>query len=132
MTEGSLWEVLDMLITNPNDGAVTLSVNAMKEIRDELRNAEGTIGRLMLEINRLNGDISTLAQEHTSMRARNERLEAESIHDLSDEEIEEFAEMMADLYNMAMSKMSCSRGYSEQCDVMEAILRAILKKASEK
>lgn len=38
---------------------------------------EDTIARLMLEINRLHGDISTLAQEHTSMRARNERLEAE-------------------------------------------------------
>jgi FtsZ-binding cell division protein ZapB len=48
---------------------------------------EDTIARLMLEINRLHGDIATLAQEHTSMRARNERLEAESIHDLSDEEI---------------------------------------------
>jgi FtsZ-binding cell division protein ZapB len=38
---------------------------------------EDTIARLMLEINRLHGDIATLAQEHTSMRARNERLEAE-------------------------------------------------------
>jgi FtsZ-binding cell division protein ZapB len=49
---------------------------------------EDTIARLMLEINRLHGDIATLAQEHTSMRARNERLEAESIHELSYEEIQ--------------------------------------------
>ena len=56
MTEGSLWEVLDMLITNPNDGTVTFDIKAVKEIRDELRNAEGTIGRLMLEINRLHNE----------------------------------------------------------------------------
>jgi FtsZ-binding cell division protein ZapB len=87
MTEGSLWEVLDTLITNPNDGTVTFDINAVKEIRDELKGAEDTIARLMLEINRLHGDIATLAQEHTSMRARNERLEAESIHNLSEEEI---------------------------------------------
>ena len=39
---------------------------------------EDTIARLMLEINRLHGDIATLAQEHTSMRARMERLENEN------------------------------------------------------
>lgn len=49
----------------------------IRKLVAELKDAEGTIGRLMLEINRLNGDIATLAQEHTSMRARNERLEAE-------------------------------------------------------
>lgn len=52
-------------------------VNTIRKLVAELKDAEDTIGRLMLEINRLNGDIATLAQEHTSMRARNERLEAE-------------------------------------------------------
>jgi hypothetical protein len=51
---------------------------------------------------------------------------------LTDEEIGELAEMMADMYNLAMLKLKGSRGYSEQCSVMEEILRAILRKANEK
>ena len=34
---------------------------------------------LVVELERLEADIATLSQEHTSMRARNERLEAENI-----------------------------------------------------
>jgi FtsZ-binding cell division protein ZapB len=49
---------------------------------------EDTIARLMLEINRLHGDIATLAQEHTSMRARNERLEADLEKELAFEDIQ--------------------------------------------
>ena len=46
---------------------------------------------------------------------------------LSDEEIDadEIAEMMADMYNQMSLKWKNSRGYSEQCDIMKAILRAI-------
>lgn len=60
MTEGSLYEVLDVLLSNPNDGEITFNVNAVKEIRDELKNAEETIGRLMLEVNRLHSEIAEL------------------------------------------------------------------------
>ena len=57
MKQSSLWEVLDTLLSNPNDGTVTFNVNAVKEIRDELKGAEQTIARLMLEVNRLHGEI---------------------------------------------------------------------------
>lgn len=57
MKQSSLWEVLDTLLSNPNDGTVTFNVNAVKEIRDELKGAEQTIARLMLEVNRLHGEL---------------------------------------------------------------------------
>jgi hypothetical protein len=44
---------------------------------------------------------------------------------LSDEEIEPITEMMADMYNQMSLQWKNSRGYSEQCDIMKAIFRAI-------
>ena len=43
----------------------------------------------------------------------------------SDEEIEPIIEMMADMYNQMNLQWKNSRGYSEQCDIMKAIFRAI-------
>jgi FtsZ-binding cell division protein ZapB len=81
---------------------------------------EDTIARLMLEINRLHGDIATLAQEHTSMRARNERLEAESIRDLSNEEIKAI-------------ELQISEGVACYDDFdFVAFAKAVLKKARDK
>jgi hypothetical protein len=44
---------------------------------------------------------------------------------LSELEADEIAEMMADMYNSIRAKEPCSRGYSEQCDAMKEIYRAI-------
>lgn len=73
MTEGSLYEVLDTLLSNPNDGEITFNVNAVKEIRDELKNAEKTIARLMLEVNRLHGEMKSKDEIDIEAWARAQR-----------------------------------------------------------
>ena len=81
-----------------------------------------------IEVQRLKHKISYFKTEIRLLK----KLLKENPRELSDEEFEEMCEMMADMYNDWHQRWSGSRGYSEQCDIMGMILKAILKKASEK
>lgn len=64
--------------TNQKADELDLFLRTLGAVGKEENHWSKLIRTMQVEIDKLNADISTLSHEHTSMRARNERLEDEN------------------------------------------------------